>query len=193
MNRKEENPTRKWIMDALLELLKYKDYHDITIAQIADKAGLGRRTFYRHFKAKDEVMEETARLLMEDFADTLAANQADTLEIVTLSYFEFWETHIDILMLLNKAKLLYFFEDNLLSYFFNAAIRSGHISGELSKDEIWDKYQLYKYEFAFKLAGFWKITIVWCTESPRKTPEEMSRLVCRILGSVTDNHSPIPD
>ena len=54
---KEENQTRRWIIEALLELLKHKDYHDITVSQIVDKAKLGRRTFYRYFKTKDEVIE----------------------------------------------------------------------------------------------------------------------------------------
>ena len=38
----EKNRTKKWIMAALLTLLPKRNYHDITIAQIVDKAGLGR-------------------------------------------------------------------------------------------------------------------------------------------------------
>ena len=47
MEIKEENKTRKWIIDALFALLKRRDYRDITINQIVNQAGLGRRTFYR--------------------------------------------------------------------------------------------------------------------------------------------------
>lgn len=62
MEIKEENKTRKWIIDALFALLKRRDYRDITINQIVNQAGLGRRTFYRYFKSKDEVMEYTTNI-----------------------------------------------------------------------------------------------------------------------------------
>ena len=38
-------------------------------------------------------------------------------------------------------------------------------------------YAKYNYEFSIKLAGFWKATILWCEETPRKTPEEMANLI----------------
>lgn len=58
----ETNQTKKWIMEALLMLLTKKEYQDITISQIADKANLGRRTFYRYFQTKDHVMMEISTL-----------------------------------------------------------------------------------------------------------------------------------
>ena len=181
MEIKEENKTRKWIIDALFALLKRRDYRDITINQIVNQAGLGRRTFYRYFKSKDEVMEYTTKLLMNDFAAKIIANSADTLETVARSYFEFWEGYIDILLLLNKAHLLYFVEDHLLSLIYEAALKSGHVSAEISKEILEKQYDQYQYEFAFKLAGFWKVTILWCSESPRKRPEEMSKIISAIL------------
>lgn len=66
MNIKEDNQTRKRIIESLFELLAKKEYHDITISRIVDKAGLGRRTFYRYFKTKDEVIEYTAKILMNE-------------------------------------------------------------------------------------------------------------------------------
>lgn len=181
MDIQEENKTKKWIIDAVFQLLRHRDYHDITISQIVNKAGLGRRTFYRYFKTKDEVMEYTTGLLMNEFAATVTANHADTLETITRFYFEFWENYIDILLLLNKAHLLYFIEDNLLSFIYDVAVKVGHIPDGMSREEILDKYKEYKYEFTFKLAGFWKITILWCSESPRKTPAQMGELISSMI------------
>lgn len=50
----EENQTKLWIINALLEQLERKDYSSITINMITDQAKLGRRTFYRYFKTKDK-------------------------------------------------------------------------------------------------------------------------------------------
>lgn len=181
MNIKEENRTKKWIIEALFELLKTRAYHDITISQIVKKADLGRRTFYRYFKTKDEVVEYTVKLLMDDFADTIMKNRADTQETITIAYFEFWEKYIDTLLLLNKAHLLYFIEDHMQSLIYGVAKKVGHVPDTLSEAEIRQYYDQYKYAFAIKLAGFWRATVLWALEQPRRTPEEMSRLINDIL------------
>lgn len=67
----EENQTKLWIINALLEQLERKDYSSITINMIVEQAKLGRRTFYRYFKTKDEVIEYITELLMDQFAKTI--------------------------------------------------------------------------------------------------------------------------
>lgn len=44
--------------------------------------------------------------------------------------------------------------------------------------------QEHKYEFAYKLAGFWKLTLVWSDETPRKSPSEMSQIITGFMGIV---------
>ncbi|HAO6436419.1 TPA: helix-turn-helix transcriptional regulator, partial [Listeria monocytogenes] len=48
----EENRQRvlskKWIIEALLDLLKTKPYSAITITEITKRAGVARLTFYRN-------------------------------------------------------------------------------------------------------------------------------------------------
>lgn len=179
---KESNETKKWIMEALLTLLEKKEYQDITIAKIADKAGLGRRTFYRYFQTKDQVMREIAQNLMNEFADTILKNHASNLETVTEAYFEFWEHKIDVLLLLKKAQLLHFIEDNLFALIADVALKVKHIPVDQMTDETITKgFEKYKYDFVFKIAGYWHITLLWCEETPRKTPAQMSKIVSDIL------------
>lgn len=178
---KEDNKTKRWIIEALFELLTHREYHDITISQIVGRAGLGRRTFYRYFKTKDEVVAYATKLLMNEFAETILKNHADTLETIAKSYFEFWENYIDVLLILNKAHLLYVIEDNLVSLLYGVALKAGHVSERMSSDTALAFYEKYKYEFAFKLAGFWKVTVVWCSEEPRKSAEQMSKIINDIV------------
>lgn len=44
--------SREWLTNALLELMKDKPFHEISISEIAEKADLSRRTFYRFFLPK---------------------------------------------------------------------------------------------------------------------------------------------
>ena len=49
--------SKKYIADALILLMKKKDYHKITNKEITDKAGLSHITIYRNFKNKDEILK----------------------------------------------------------------------------------------------------------------------------------------
>ncbi len=177
----EENQTRLLIINSLLELLERKSYASITINMIVDRVALGRRTFYRYFKAKDDAMEYITELLMEQFASTVMNNHASDMKMVTISYFKFWEQYIDILLLLKKARVLYFIEENLESHIFNVAQKVKHVPDNMPAEMLKEMYEKYKYEFSIKLAGFWKATIIWCEETPRKSPEEMSELITKLF------------
>jgi AcrR family transcriptional regulator len=181
MNIEEGNPTKKRIIESLFTLLVKKDYNNITVSQIIDKAELGRRTFYRHLKTKDDVIGYSTKLLMNDFANTIVHNHAETQEGIIILYFEFWENHIDMLKLLNKAHLLYFIEDNYLQLIFEIALKTGHISNDINEARALREYENHKYAFSIKLGGIWKATIIWSLESPRKSPLEMSRIINDII------------
>lgn len=173
----EENQTRLFIINSLLELLEKKDYSSITINMIVNRANLGRRTFYRYFKTKDNTIEYISELLMEQFAQTLISNHASSMETVTISYFQFWEQYIDVLLLLKKAHVLYFIEENFESLIISVAKKVVHIPDDISIENSVELYEKYNYEFSIKLAGFWKATILWSKETPRKTPEEMAKII----------------
>lgn len=176
-----KNQTKLLIVNSLLELLEKRSYASITINMIVDRAALGRRTFYRYFKTKDDTMEYITNLLMEQFADTIITNHASDMESIILSYFQFWEQYIDILLLLKKAHLLYFIDENLEFHIYNVAKKINHIPDNLPDEVIKESYAKYKYAFSLRLAGLWKSTIIWCEETPRKTPEEMAKLITELF------------
>lgn len=177
----EQNQTRHLIINSLLELLEKRDYSTITINMIVDHAGLGRRTFYRYFKTKDDAMKHITTLLMDQFAETLLKNHASGMEEVAIAYFQSWEQYIDVLLLLKKAHVLYFIEDNLSELITNVAKKVKHIPEGIPLEQLTRLYSKYNYEFSIKLAGFWKATIIWCEETPRKSPEKMAKIITSLL------------
>lgn len=52
--RKEREPARVRLADALQALLQHRSVGAITVSQIASQAGMSHATFYRHFKDKGE-------------------------------------------------------------------------------------------------------------------------------------------
>ena len=177
----EKNQTKLWIINSLLTLLETKDYANITINMIVDHAGLGRRTFYRHFKTKDDTMKYITEVLMDQFAEKLLENHSSGMEEVAVAYFQFWENYIDVLLLLKKAHVLYFIEYNLTELIINVAKKVKHIPSGIPVEKLANLYAKHNFEFSIKLAGFWKATIIWCEEHPRKSPEEMSKIITSLL------------
>ncbi len=60
--------TRKLLHTALVELIAEKEYNEITIQELTERADIGHRTFYRHYADKDD-------LLLDVMKDTLSGLQ----------------------------------------------------------------------------------------------------------------------
>lgn len=56
MNYTSEEYTKFYIIQALFKLMNKEDYEKISIVDICKKAGVGRATFYRHFKNKEDII-----------------------------------------------------------------------------------------------------------------------------------------
>ncbi len=56
------------ITDALIELMKKKPFHDISISELCDIAGVGRASFYRNFETKEAVLEKHLEEIWHDWA-----------------------------------------------------------------------------------------------------------------------------
>ena len=56
MDRRQRR-SRKAIYDAFEALMSEKHYSQVTVAQIIDRADIGRTTFYAHFETKDDLLK----------------------------------------------------------------------------------------------------------------------------------------
>lgn len=59
--------TRKTLQETLIELMGEKPYDAITIQDIADRADIGRTTFYLHFSTKDELFISCHEAMVRQF------------------------------------------------------------------------------------------------------------------------------
>ena len=69
MDRRQRK-TRKVIFNAFTELLSTKDFNNITVNEIIEKADIGRATFYSHFETKDYLLKEFCEELFCHLFDT---------------------------------------------------------------------------------------------------------------------------
>jgi AcrR family transcriptional regulator len=72
---KKTNPiaeqSKRWLVIALIELMQEKPYSSISVKEIADKAQLSRRTFYRNFNIKEDLLTEYANYLFKEYMSAL--------------------------------------------------------------------------------------------------------------------------
>jgi len=68
---------RERLETAALDLFVENGYEETTVAQIADRAGLNRATFFRHFADKREVLFGGEDVLARLFADAIRAASPD--------------------------------------------------------------------------------------------------------------------
>ena len=76
MDRRQRK-TREAIFSAFTQLLGQKDYAQITVGEIIDRADVGRATFYAHFETKDFLLKEFCSELFRHIMDTAMGLPAD--------------------------------------------------------------------------------------------------------------------
>jgi AcrR family transcriptional regulator len=55
--------TREMLLDGLVELISKSGYERLTIQNLLDRTGVGRATFYAHFKSKDDLLASSVARL----------------------------------------------------------------------------------------------------------------------------------
>lgn len=81
--------TRHLLRRALVELIVEKRYEKITVQHIIDRAGVGRSTFYSHFRDKDDLLLTGFEPALEVLSTLVNVDDSGELQIVpTARYFQ---------------------------------------------------------------------------------------------------------
>lgn len=155
---------------ALLGLMRTENYTEITIQEIAYRAGLSRRTFYRNFTTKEEILEGCFDRVWNGYRERIVTEPDLSLPNITRVFFTHMQTHRDILMTVNRHNLLPIFQarvDVLLPQAFHEA--RGDVPS-LPAETL-------RYALAFSAGGFMRILILWLNDGCRKSPDEMAAIV----------------
>lgn len=72
---KQKNKTairsQHMIADALFSLMKRKPFQQISVTEICEEAAIGRKTFYRNFELREDVIDFQLDLMCEDYKKEL--------------------------------------------------------------------------------------------------------------------------
>lgn len=110
-----EEYTRFYITQALFKLMRAYEYDKISVTDIAEKAGVGRATFYRHFKRKEDVIVYYFESEKKDFVYSrrfYPRCKQDYVDVAE-SVFTKLKEHKEQFKLIRKARLEYIYLDYL--------------------------------------------------------------------------------
>ncbi len=71
----KKHRTRSTLASAAIEMFGERGYDEVTVAEIATAAGVSRRTAFRYFPTKDDLIMEHPNQWMQVFISSLDANQ----------------------------------------------------------------------------------------------------------------------
>ncbi|MFT8323806.1 TetR/AcrR family transcriptional regulator [Oenococcus sicerae] len=171
MNGKQRlaEQSRRWFWEAFVALLEEKNYQEISISEIAARAQLARRTFYRSFKSKEDLLDYYCHGKIAEYLDSLKESEktSNSFDDLLLTFFEFWWQERRTLRLLIKNNLF----SSLLEAWTPQSVKiydlfqaPWHIQGTQIEIE---------YIMSFSTGGFWNILNSWLN---KKNPEPAQQL-----------------
>lgn len=176
---KRKNPiaeqSRIWLIQSLLSLMDQKSYHRITISEITDNAGLSRRTFYRLFHSKEEVLEDYFEVLFDEYTDCFRNETDLSYHRIVEVYFTFWEQHLDTLRILKKNHLFFYVVEK-----YNKFLPELHDIFKRDQQE-YDSPDALAYALRFSGGGLWNVLSEWVLNPSRQSPGEMADMISKAV------------
>jgi AcrR family transcriptional regulator len=103
--------TKERILEAALEVFSQKGFHTATTDEIAERAGVGKGTLYRHFETKEKLFAELVRLRLDELekkAGSIIQGHDDVLTMISKYikiYFEFFDRNQHLYRLVVQEQL----------------------------------------------------------------------------------------
>lgn len=107
----QKEQSRKMIQDALFGLMEEKSFAQISVSEIVEKADVARRTFYRLYYDKMDVIRFYFRELCREYGRRYRPLQSYDIGRIAKEYFGFWYQYREFLLLLHRSAL-----DDVLYY-----------------------------------------------------------------------------
>ena len=154
-NWKIAEQSKQKMVQALLTVMKQYDYKEITVTQIVQEAHLSRKTFYRMFSDKDEILNLFFQGLFQEFLEQVKENKIKHYWDLVQLYFDFWEEQKELLLLLQKNHLLPRVFEQSYQY-------SMEIFKFIRSKEIADSFALpLPYMLAYSVGGMHSMLLRW--------------------------------
>lgn len=162
--------TKLLLKDSLIELMKQKSIHSISIKEICEGADINRSTFYRHYDTQYDLYDDILEDISRDFNKI---------------YNECLEDNFSITLLLTR--ILQYTEDNRTKFLVILSDK-----GNVSLGEAYNRFtgrfierskasELSVYITQFIAAGMTSLMWTWLNKEDRRPAEEVAVLINSLM------------
>lgn len=166
--------SQKWMEESLFQLMQKKPYKEISIQNITDTAQLSRRTFYRNYEKKDEILLGYFQRICKEYEENLRSAKDLSFPTIANIFFSTMQGHLDFLFLINRHQLMELFIKEMDTFLLP-------LHQELRGPSIGYDLELSHIALTFNIGGFGRILTLWLNEGAKKTPDELAELVEKAL------------
>ncbi|MCR1919696.1 TetR/AcrR family transcriptional regulator [Frisingicoccus caecimuris] len=178
-HKKQREQSARMIETALFELMEEKAFNEITVSEIVKRADVARRTFYRLYNRKEDVIHRYFGKLSRDYGNTYPALDKYDLKQIGSDYFKFWYQHREFLLLMNQSGL-----GEMIYYEISRA------SEEIVKKRIGCEKvrngQDVRFFAYYSTGGFILLLHHWIIDGMKETPEQYAQQVSRAILKCTE-------
>lgn len=169
MSRDKKNTmTRECIFTALLLLMEQRPYQEITITDIARKAGVSRMSYYRLYKSKDDILIQYADQVFSGFMEEMKKEKEMDKYLFSLLIFRFGKKEHRLLEGVFNARMYEQVLERLIQYGFWLAESVFNMDMEDVRTDYW----------IHKMAGSFCLALYrWIQRGMPETPEEMAEFM----------------
>lgn len=165
---KKNTMTKECIFTALLILMEKKPYEEITITDIAKKAGVSRMSYYRLYKSKDDILIQYFNEVFEDLLERAKAMGSITRYQFGLMIFQTTKENDRLLKAVLKAKLYELVLRRLIKFCYYLAEHIIHMDMKDKRTDYW----VYEEAGRFSL-----LLLCWIERGLTESPEEMAHIL----------------
>ena len=117
MNNEQKNTyVKEQITKALLLLLETKNIDDISISELTSAAEIGRVSFYRNYKNKEDILRQEADRLLAQWGSIFQAMPSnEEYNIFFLSLFDFFQNNKSFFTTLYQSGLSHIIMDTIVA------------------------------------------------------------------------------
>jgi AcrR family transcriptional regulator len=180
-----QNPSalrsKRIITETLLLLMKQYPYQEVTVKHIILESGISRKTFYRNFLSKDDVLNYYLDTILYQYLEAIRAQGEYSMLRMLDIIFSFCEENKELLFLLRDNNLLY-----LLLMKLNQLLPIEHkkIARNISKEVSGITEFLPQYIIFFNIGGIWNMIIGWIENDMQDNTTDMKETIIYYLSNI---------
>lgn len=173
-----EYQSRQWLEEALFDLLATKkSLRNISVAELSEHAQIARRTFYRYYHSKEQVLTNYLDCLIQDYIIELQTEKLTNFEDLVNLFFQYWSEYAEPLKILQDANLLVLILQrsyDKLPAAYNTVMAPWHVTNSNQKQITYDS--------RFIVGGLYNIFDEWLKGDYQEMP--VNELVTTALNTI---------